>query len=297
MMEKPIVYISRTESFSASHRLHSSKLTDEENKEIYGKCNNPNGHGHNYKVEAIVRGPVDPTTGMVMNLADLKKSIQTSVLDVMDHKNLDLDVPYFSNKVSTAENIAVFLWDSLNKELPPGMLYEIKLHETDKNVCSDKRRVILRKKKKMSVMMMEKPIMYISRTESFSASHRLHSSKLSDEENKEIYGKCNNPNGHGHNYKVEAIVRGPVDPTTGMVMNLADLKKSIQTSVIDVMDHKNLDIDVPYFSNKVSTSENIIVFIWDSLNKELPPGILYEVKLHETDKSVVYYRGESSFNL
>ncbi|XP_033749959.1 6-pyruvoyl tetrahydrobiopterin synthase-like [Pecten maximus] len=136
------------------------------------------------------------------------------------------------------------------------------------------------------------PIVYISRTESFSACHRLHSTQLSDEENKKIFGKCNNPNGHGHNYSVEVILRGPVDPVTGMVMNLTDLKKFMNMAIMDVMDHKNVDKDVPYFKNVISTAENIAVFIWKSLSKHLEPGLLYEVKVHETGKNVAFYRGE-----
>ncbi|XP_070559686.1 6-pyruvoyl tetrahydrobiopterin synthase-like isoform X2 [Ptychodera flava] len=129
------VYISRTESFSAAHRLHSRHLSDEENKELYGPCNNANGHGHNYKVEVIVKGKVDPVTGMVMNITDLKGFMKSCIMEQLDHKNIDLDVPYFKDKVSTAENIAVFIWDQMQELLPEGSLYEVKVHETDKNVA------------------------------------------------------------------------------------------------------------------------------------------------------------------
>ena len=136
-------------------------------------------------------------------------------------------------------------------------------------------------------------VAYISRSEHFSASHRLHSVHLSDEENKVLYGKCNNLNGHGHNYHFEVVVRGPIDPVTGMVMNLCDLKSDIETAVLEKLDHKNLDLDVEYFKNVVSTAENISVFIWEELKKEMKnPELLYEVKLHETSKNVVIYRGE-----
>ncbi|KAL5004722.1 hypothetical protein ScPMuIL_018178 [Solemya velum] len=139
---------------------------------------------------------------------------------------------------------------------------------------------------------MGRPYVYISRTESFSACHRLHSPYLTDEENRETYGKCNNSNGHGHNYKVEVVLRGPVDPKTGMVMNLVDLKSYINRSIMDALDHKNIDKDVPYFKSTVSTTENVAVFIWDRLSELVPHGLLYEVKIHETDKNVVYYRGD-----
>ncbi|CAG8584783.1 9389_t:CDS:2, partial [Funneliformis mosseae] len=133
-------------------------------------------------------------------------------------------------------------------------------------------------------------IVYLSRIETFSAAHRLHSSSLSDKENKEIFGKCNNPNGHGHNYKVEVTVKGEINPITGMVMNLMDLKECIKIAVMDVLDHKNLDLDVPYFKDKPSTSENLVVFIWHNIRQVLKDGELYEVKLYETEKNLVVYR-------
>eukprot|EP00066_Takifugu_rubripes_P000736 XP_003961424.1 PREDICTED: 6-pyruvoyl tetrahydrobiopterin synthase [Takifugu rubripes] len=133
---------------------------------------------------------------------------------------------------------------------------------------------------------------YITRVQSFSACHRLHSIHLSDEENKKVYGKCNNPNGHGHNYKAEITVRGKIDHVTGMVMNLTDLKRCIEEVIMDPLDHKNLDKDVPYFASVVSTTENLAVYIWDNMVKVLPPNLLDEVKIHETDKNIVVYRGE-----
>lgn len=139
-----------------------------------------------------------------------------------------------------------------------------------------------------------RPFVYISRTETFSACHRLHSSALSADENRKIYGKCNNPNGHGHNYKVEVVVRGGIDPVNGMVLNLTTLKGYMDKYIMTVLDHKNLDKDVDYFKDKVSTAENIAVFIWDQLEKDISKDLLYEVKLYETDKNVVYYRGEMS---
>uniref|UniRef100_A0A8D3CCK1 6-pyruvoyl tetrahydrobiopterin synthase n=1 Tax=Scophthalmus maximus TaxID=52904 RepID=A0A8D3CCK1_SCOMX len=115
---------------------------------------------------------------------------------------------------------------------------------------------------------------------------------LSDEENKQVYGKCNNPNGHGHNYKVEVTVRGKIDRVTGMVMNLTDLKRCIEDVIMTPLDHKNLDKDVPYFANVVSTTENLAVYIWDNMAKAVQSNVLYEIKIHETDKNIIVYRGE-----
>jgi len=134
--QQPLVYLTRRETFSACHRLHSKALTDEANREVFGKCNNPNGHGHNYTVEVTVKGLIDPSTGMVMNITDLKKVIESEVMVPLDHKNLDLDVPWFADRVSTAENIAVFIWRSISAGGLPKQahLHQIKLWETEKNI-------------------------------------------------------------------------------------------------------------------------------------------------------------------
>jgi len=133
--QQPLVYLTRRETFSACHRLHSRDLTDEANRELFGKCNNPNGHGHNYTVEVTVKGRIDPSTGMVMNITDLKKIIESEVMRPLDHKNIDLDVPWFTDQVSTAENIAVFIWKRVCNRLPKqAHLHQIKVWETEKNI-------------------------------------------------------------------------------------------------------------------------------------------------------------------
>ncbi|XP_032084672.1 6-pyruvoyl tetrahydrobiopterin synthase [Thamnophis elegans] len=143
---------------------------------------------------------------------------------------------------------------------------------------------------------MAPPRARVSRCAAFSASHRLHSPSLSDEENRKLFGKCNNPNGHGHNYKVEVTVQGEINPLTGMVINLTDLKAYMEEAIMEPLDHKNLDKDVPYFAEVVSTTENVAVFIWDNLQKHLPTGALHKVKVYETEKNVVVYKGEGGLS-
>ncbi|OXA58381.1 6-pyruvoyl tetrahydrobiopterin synthase [Folsomia candida] len=140
------------------------------------------------------------------------------------------------------------------------------------------------------------PVAYLTRRECFSACHRLHSEQLSTEQNLEIYSKCNNPNGHGHNYVVEVTVKGPIDPIIGMVINISDLKIVMNKAIMETLDHKNIDKDVPFFATtkRVSTTENIAMFVWDELKRHLSnPSILYEVKIWETEKNIVVYRGEA----
>ncbi|PIA15640.1 putative pyruvoyl tetrahydrobiopterin synthase [Coemansia reversa NRRL 1564] len=132
----------------------------------------------------------------------------------------------------------------------------------------------------------------VSRTEHFSAAHRLHSPYLSVEENRRIFGKCNHASGHGHNYVLETILRGPVDERTGMVVNIDDLKRWIKSAVLDVVDHRNLDVDVSYFEQHPSTTENLAAFIWIRLAQTIPHGLLHQIVLSETPKNKVIYTGE-----
>ncbi|NWX89068.1 PTPS synthase, partial [Nothoprocta pentlandii] len=131
----------------------------------------------------------------------------------------------------------------------------------------------------------------------------LCSKALSDEENVKLFGKCNNPHGHGHNYKGKAVTVPlsllfflQIDPVSGMVLNLTDLKEYMQEAIMEPLDHKNLDKDVPYFAEVVSTTENVAVFIWENLKKLLPMGTLYKVKVYETDQNVVVYKGEETIS-
>jgi 6-pyruvoyltetrahydropterin/6-carboxytetrahydropterin synthase len=129
-------YVTRRMSFSAGHRLHNEALSAEENRRLYGKCNNPNGHGHNFVVEVTVAGEIDPRTGMVFNLRDLKTVMAEVIEDGLDHKNLNLDVPAFKGVIPTAENIAAVLWGLLAARLPAGALHEVRLVETENNSVS-----------------------------------------------------------------------------------------------------------------------------------------------------------------
>jgi 6-pyruvoyltetrahydropterin/6-carboxytetrahydropterin synthase len=125
-------YFGRRYMLSASHRLHSEALSDEQNQAAYGKCNNPHGHGHNYIVEVMVAGPVDAATGMVMNLVDLDRAVQSQILDRFDHANLNLD-PLFAVQVPTTENFCRAVYNLLRPALPAGMLDHVRIEETENN--------------------------------------------------------------------------------------------------------------------------------------------------------------------
>jgi len=131
-----MVYLTRRESFSAAHRLWSEYLSEEENYTIYDKCANPHGHGHNYLLEVTVRGTPDPQTGMVLNLTEMKHIMHEEVIDWVDHKHLNYDVPWLEGVIPTAEMLAITFWERLQRALPAGLLYEVRLHETEHNSAS-----------------------------------------------------------------------------------------------------------------------------------------------------------------
>jgi len=137
-----MIFVTRREVFSASHRLFNPSFSDEENEQLFGKCNNLNGHGHNYVLEVIVAGEIDPNTGYVIDLKVLKEIIKKNVISKVDHKNLNLDVDFLKGKIPTAENIAIGIWDQLEDKLPAGKLYSIKLYETENNYVEYKGKAI-----------------------------------------------------------------------------------------------------------------------------------------------------------
>jgi len=127
----------------------------------------------------------------------------------------------------------------------------------------------------------------------FAASHRLHSEKLSAEENFRVYGKCNNPYGHGHNYVLEISVSGPVDPATGMIANLTDLDGFVEREVIEAFDQRSLNEEVAAFHEKVPTTENVCIEIYERL-KHFPKAKLERVRIEETANNSFEYAGEES---
>lgn len=134
-----MVYLTRRYRFSAGHRLHNDDLSAEENRRVYGKCNNPNGHGHNYLMEVTVAGPIDPATGMVFDLAALDGIVAERVMEKLDHKNLNLDVESFRTQVPTTENLCLEIYKILRTPLEQAgaerglQLDRVRLEETSLN--------------------------------------------------------------------------------------------------------------------------------------------------------------------
>lgn len=136
-------------------------------------------------------------------------------------------------------------------------------------------------------------MIYITRRVEFAASHRLYNPNFSDEKNDAVYGKCNNVNGHGHNYLLEVTLRGSIDPDTGMVMDLKALKTLLDEVIIDRVDHKHLNMDVDFLQGVIPTAENIVASFWQLLEPRLPANCeLHEMKLWESENNMAMYRGE-----
>ena len=125
--------VSRRATFNAAHKLFRSDWTDEKNTAIFGKCSNPNFHGHNYVMEVILEGEIDPETGYVIDLKIVKDAIKSEIDERFDHRNLNLDCPEFKDLNTTAENISVVAWGLLRNKLPMHLALTIKLWETENN--------------------------------------------------------------------------------------------------------------------------------------------------------------------
>lgn len=125
-----MVYLTRKAEFSASHFYHNPEFSAEENQRLFGKCNNPNGHGHNYTLEVTVKGEVNPGSGFVVDLKQLKEVLEREVLSVLDHRFLNKEVPEFSSAIPTTENLAITIWHRLEAKMQIARLHRVRVYET-----------------------------------------------------------------------------------------------------------------------------------------------------------------------
>lgn len=130
-----MIYITRKEKFNAAHKLFREEWSDEKNLETFGKCSNPNWHGHNYELFVTVKGEINPETGFVIDLKELKQIIKTHVTDVLDHRNINLDVAFMKGKMASTEVLAVTIFDVLKQKINNqfATLHSVKLYETENN--------------------------------------------------------------------------------------------------------------------------------------------------------------------
>lgn len=132
----------------------------------------------------------------------------------------------------------------------------------------------------------------VTRRVHFSAAHRLHNPAFSDERNRALYGLCNNPNWHGHNYELDVTVEGRIDRETGYVLDLKRLRDLVESVVLEDVDHRNLNLEVPWLEGVIPSTENLVVAIWRRLESEIPQGRLVRLILWETPRNYVEYTGD-----
>jgi 6-pyruvoyltetrahydropterin/6-carboxytetrahydropterin synthase len=272
----------RRVTFSAAHAYWLPDLSDDENRALFGKWASKWGHGHNYVVEATVTGEVNPADGMVVNIVDVDAVLKKEIVEALGDKHLSYEVPHFKETVPTLENIAFYIAERFQSAFqnPAARLTRLSVWEMPTL---------------WATLDLEKNLVLLTRSFDFAASHRLHAPGLSNEENLEIFGKCNNPLGHGHNYGVEVTVAGDPDPVTGMIVDLEKLDAVLYTEIMGRFDHKNLNADTEEFRGVNPTSENLTLAIWKILEKTIPePARLYRVIVKETDRNYFEYYGPSA---
>lgn len=130
-----MIYITRRERFNAAHRLFLAHFNDEQNLEVFGKCSNPNWHGHNYELFVTIKGEVNPETGFLVNLKDLSQIINQFVIEKLDHKNINIDVDFMNGKLASTENLAIAIWEQLDEHIQAlsAQLHNVKLYESENN--------------------------------------------------------------------------------------------------------------------------------------------------------------------
>ncbi|MFB5087016.1 6-carboxytetrahydropterin synthase [Psychrobacillus sp. PGGUH221] len=271
-------YLSRRVDFSAMHSYEVAEWSKEKNKEVFGLCSNPHGHGHDYQLEVMVKGNLSTQSGIVVNTVDIKDIVGKIVESELDGKFINKENAYFHNKIPTTENIVNYLWETISPVLKDCELHRLQLHENPFLFATKE----------------EGNMVSLTRKYHFCAAHRLHSNKLTKEENLNIFGKCNNPFGHGHNYYLDVTLSGEPNPITGMIVDLARLDDIVETQVLNKLDHKHLNLDVEEFKDLNPTSEVVVQVIYDMLSPHLPN--LQKTGLWETEKNFFEYAGNGDSN-
>ncbi len=262
----PKATLTKRLEFCSSHRYHNPDWDGTKNREVFGACNNVNTHGHNYLLEVTLCGEIDPVTGMIINLYDLKQYLW-DVLIEFDHKNLNMDTPYFTNRIPTTENLALTLWNLLEKHPQLPDLDRIRLYE-DETLYAEVTGQSLEKSPKTGTA----PHANITRNYSFSSA-------------------VDEPTGltTGHNYTLGITIAGPIDPGTGQIIDLGKLDQLVHTKIINRFNRKNLSLD-PDFKNSPLTEGYVAQFIGKTLAGNIAQGTISKVTVSETAGTAATYR-------
>jgi 6-pyruvoyltetrahydropterin/6-carboxytetrahydropterin synthase len=259
-----------TLEFSAARRTFSPHLSEEENAAFFGRAASPAGHGHGYRLRVVLGGAPDADTGLVVPHAVAQAAL-ARLHARLDHRNLNLEVPELEGQPMTTECLARSIFRSLAADLP---VLRVRLHEMPHLFAEyDGVRASL------------------GLEDTFSAAHRLSRPGLSDEENRAVYGKCSNPNGHGHRYTVQATIAAAIDERTGTVFNLVALVEAL-AGALAPWDHRHLDLETSDFGSRPSTGENIVRALWPKLEPRLDRRLV-RLRLFETGNNRFALRREA----
>ncbi|BCA54879.1 putative 6-pyruvoyl-tetrahydropterin synthase [Nitrospira sp. KM1] len=237
----PPVLLTKRIEFAAAHRYFKPDWSEEQNRAAFGRCYNPPAHGHNYMLEVTVSGEVDGETGMVINLFDLKR-VLLAVIEEFDHKNFNLDMPYFKDRIPTSENIARVLWAKLAAQKDIGRLHALRLYE-DEDLYADV----------TAATGLE--IATVTRRYSFNA--------ISGDQ-------------HGLDWDCFVSVEGPIDSVTGMVIDLGGLDQLVHEQVIGMFDGHDLR---KVLKRSEVRGEHVAEWMWTALVNRIPSGRLSRIRL------------------
>ena len=250
----PKATLTKRLEFCSSHRYHNPNWDDSKNREMFGACNNVNSHGHNYLLEVTLCGEIDPVTGMIINLYDLKQYLW-EVLKELDHKNLNLDTPYFAERIPTTENIALTLWHILTKHPDLPALDSIRLYE-DETLYAEVRADLINETWALTPAL-------IARRYQFSAIHHTEQGKT-----------------HGHQYDVWVALQGPIPSDTGQVINLNQLDSLVQTHLLDRFEQRDLNQD-PLLAKHPVTDSFLAQQCWEILAPHFHTPPLHRISVSQ----------------
>ena len=248
-----IVLLTKRIEFAAAHRYIKPEWDEAKNRTVFGLCYNPPAHGHNYLLEVTVSGEIDPKTGMAVNLFDLKR-VLLAVIEEFDHKNLNLDMPYFTDRIPTSENLARVLWTKLAPQRDIGTLHTIRLCEDEDLYAYVTAAGGL-------------DVASVTRRYSFTAIHE---------------------GNQGHTWYLFVTVHGRIDPVTGMVTDIGTLDRVTQDNVVKAFDQQDLR---QVLGSKTVSGESLTRAIWDRLVTQLKGGNLGNVRLVQTRDLSFDYAG------
>jgi 6-pyruvoyltetrahydropterin/6-carboxytetrahydropterin synthase len=246
--------------FSAARQTTSPRLTSEENQKLFGVAASPFGHGHNYRARLTFGGEPNVSDLPLVRFSDIQNCLE-SLQNELDHKNLNHEVLSLIGQPITTENLARHIHERVGEKL---RINRVRLHESHDFFAEH----------------WDGGKYFLGLQIPFSAAHRLHAGKLAAEDNLALYGKCNNPLGHGHRYLTEATISGPFDERSGTLMDFVAFQTAIAEAVQPWQD-KHLDLELEEFRDKPSTGENIVHALWPRFDSRLDCRLV-RLRLWET---------------